>query len=109
MDRKIDLTDDRAFSSRRLPKRIVLSPLPWYDVRDEVKDKVAAWYQYRYNDICERCGADTRYLPWQTLLPSLCRRCAGLLSEPEPLWETVQPVDAYEIVFLSEYTARNRG
>lgn len=109
LSRKIDLTDDRAFSTRRLPKKISLSPLPWYDATEEYKFKVAAWFKGRFADSCERCGADTRTLPWDTELPTLCRKCAGLLVEPESLWTVAHPKDAYNTVFLSEFATVNRN
>ena len=90
MDRHIDLTDDNAFSSRRVPKVIRFGKTPWFDIT--------------IHDSCERCGAYIKSIPWENNIPDICERCAGLLFEEKRVpWKEDNVKDGYNVVFLIEY------
>lgn len=101
MDRHIDLTDDSAFSSRRVPKVIRFGRTPWSDITIHCKQELP-WKKHL--DSCERCGACIKNIPWENNIPDICERCAGLLFEEKRVpWKEDNVKDGYNDVFLIEY------
>lgn len=107
MSNRYDLTDDRAFSTRRLPKIIKTSRFPWGEKILNFKPFKLVWEQYKWS--CDRCGAATQLLPWVIELPWFCQRCAGLLAREKLPWEDELSLrDKYNSVFLTEFMDRRR-
>lgn len=107
MSNRYDLTDDKAFSTRRLPKIIKLSRFPWGEETLNFEPFKLVWEQYECS--CDRCGAATQLLPWVVELPCFCQRCAGLLIEEKLPWEDEPSLkDGYNTIFLTEFMDRRR-
>ncbi len=104
MNRNCDLTDKRDFCATRIPKRIKLTRLPWHNPYPDIMK--IPWLVSL--DSCERCGANNYTMPWDNNLSMLCKRCSGLLTEKEPIWQNYPLKDKYDKVFLSEFMDERR-
>jgi len=98
MDRNIDLTDRGDFSTKRLPKMIKLTRLPWHKVHSDIKK--IPWLKEKV--VCKRCGSDITDIPWSGDMQDLCRKCLSLFNEEKTIWRDEQVKDKASVVFLSD-------
>lgn len=111
MDKHIDLTDDGAFSQRRIHEVLVKGRMPW-DVWVPSSWISQALKKCFYDTtVCERCGIDIVEMPWDKYY-GLCRQCEklvndltnDLIDDPKRLpWKDPNIKDGYRDVFLTEF------
>ena len=103
MDKHIDLTDDGAFSQRRIHKVLIKGRMPWDTWAPSSWISKALKRCFHDTVICERCGIDIVEMPWDKHY-GLCRQCEKLIDNPKRLpWKDPNIRDGYRDVFLTEF------
>lgn len=102
MDKHVDLTEDNAFSKRRIHKVLIEGRTPWDTWQPSVWIAEALKNVFKETVACERCGSSIAELPWLHHY-GLCERCERDIEKVTMPWRDPDIKDGYRDVFLTEF------